>query len=212
MREATTAGNGSATVAALPVAGVYSVVVTKSGFADQTLQAVTLRAGGTATLRVTLPVAGEKADVTVLGTREGVPIGAVQDMAALTNSFSAEFGWTAGPAVNVVTKTGSNMVRGEGLYLGRPAGTEAKTFSTTGLCPPSIKSCTVPTTLTSIAAADTPDVLHQISGTIGGPIAKDKTFFLASSICSTTSIPSDVRRRSMATPGPRIRRSGSWWP
>jgi hypothetical protein len=263
VREATTAGNGSATLAALPVTGAYSVVVTKTGFADQTLQDVTLRTGGTATLKVTLPVAGEKADVTVFGTREGVrangqtglfidskqidetpilgrkvssvpllnsafrsgkgtgdlfvnttyivagaggrrettvaldgasvdepwgrqtsvvtvPIGAVQDMAALTNSFSAEFGWTAGPAVNVVTKAGSNALRGEGLYLWRPGGTQASTFSTTGLCPPSISSCTVPTTLTSITAADTPDVLHQVSGTIGGPIVKDKTFFFAS--------------------------------
>jgi hypothetical protein len=109
-----------------------------------------------------------------------VPIGAVQDMAALTNSFSAEFGWTAGPAVSVVTKAGSNALRGDVLYLGRPAGTEAKTFGTSGLCPPSISSCTVPTTLTSISAADTPDVLNQVSGTVGGPIVKDKTFFFAS--------------------------------
>lgn len=109
-----------------------------------------------------------------------VPIGAVQDMAAFTNSFSAEYGWTAGPAVSVVTKAGSNTLRGEGLYLGRPAGTEAKTFGTSGLCPPSISSCTVPTTLTSITAADTPDVLNQVSGTVGGPIVKDKTFFFAS--------------------------------
>jgi hypothetical protein len=109
-----------------------------------------------------------------------VPMGAVQELAALTNSFSAEFGWTAGPAVSVVTKSGTDALRGEALYLGRPAGLEAKSFSTNGLCPPSISSCIVPTTLTSITAADTPDVLHQISGTIGGPIAKDKTFFFAS--------------------------------
>ncbi|HEX6463241.1 MAG TPA: carboxypeptidase-like regulatory domain-containing protein, partial [Vicinamibacterales bacterium] len=263
LREAKTTGDGSATIAALPVTGGYSVVVSKSGFTDQTLQNVALRAGETAKLKVTLPVAGETANVTVYGTKEGVranpqaglfidnkqieetpilgrkvssvpllnsafrsgkgtgdlfvnttyvvtgaggrrettvaldgasvdepwgrqtsvvsvPMGAIQDLAALTNSFSAEFGWTAGPAVSVVTKTGSNVLRGEGLYLGRPSGTQAKTFSTTGLCPPSIRSCTVPATLTSIAAADTPNTLHQISGTVGGPIVKDRTFFFAS--------------------------------
>ena len=40
----------------------------------------------------------------------------------LTNAFSAEFGWTAGPAMNIVTKSGTNALRGEGLYLGRPGG------------------------------------------------------------------------------------------
>jgi hypothetical protein len=202
-RDATTSGDGSATIPALPVAGVYSLVVSKSGFADQTLQEITLRPGETATLRVKLMVAGETANVTVFGTTSGVrangqtglvidskqidetpilgrkvssvpllnsafrsgkgtgdlfvnttyivtgaggrrettialdgasvdepwgrqtavvnvPIGAVQNMAALTNSFSSEFGWTAGPAVSVVTKTGSNGLHGEGLYLGRP--------------------------------------------------------------------------------------------
>jgi carboxypeptidase family protein/TonB-dependent receptor-like protein len=262
-RDATTGADGSATIPALPVTGGYSVVVSKSGFTDQTLQDVTLRPGETATLRVKLMVAGEKTTVTVFGTTSGVrangqtgmvidskqiddtpilgrkvssvpllnsafrsgkgtgdlfvnttyivtgaggrrettialdgasvdepwgrqtavvnvPIGAVQNMAALTNSFSAEFGWTAGPAVSVVTKTGSNELHGEALYLGRPAGTQTRTFSTSGLCPASISSCTVPTTLASISAADTPDVLHQISGTAGGPIVKDKTFFFGS--------------------------------
>src|SRR6516225_10790986 len=47
-REAATANDGSATVAGLPVTGAYSVVVSKSGFGDQTLQNVTLRAGETA--------------------------------------------------------------------------------------------------------------------------------------------------------------------
>src|SRR5436190_879019 len=49
-----------------------------------------------------------------------VPIGAVQEATVLTNAFSAEFGWTAGPAFNIVTKSGTNALRGEVLYLGRP--------------------------------------------------------------------------------------------
>ena len=61
-----------------------------------------------------------------------VPIGAVQEVSVLANAFSAEFGWTSGPALNMVTKTGTNAVRGEALYLGRPGGAQATTFSTTG--------------------------------------------------------------------------------
>ena len=51
-----------------------------------------------------------------------VPIGAIQEMSLLTNSFSAEFGWTSGPALNIVTKSGTNALHGEGLYLARPGG------------------------------------------------------------------------------------------
>jgi hypothetical protein len=41
-----------------------------------------------------------------------IPVGAVQEMNVLSNAFSAEFGWTASPAVNVVTKSGTNAIRG----------------------------------------------------------------------------------------------------
>jgi hypothetical protein len=108
-----------------------------------------------------------------------VPVGAVQEVAVLTNAFSAEFGWTAGPALNIVTKSGTNSVRGEGLYLARPGGLQAKTFSTRGYCPASAPGCTTPGTLVAINPADLPDELNQISGSIGGPIVKDKTFFFA---------------------------------
>jgi hypothetical protein len=108
-----------------------------------------------------------------------VPIGAVQEVSVLTNAFSAEFGWTAGPALNIVTKSGTNELRGEGLYMARPGGLQAKTFSTDGYCAPSIATCTTPSTLKAINPADVPDELDQVSGSIGGPIVKDKTFFFA---------------------------------
>lgn len=106
-----------------------------------------------------------------------IPIGAIQEMSVLTNAFSSEFGWTSGPALNIVTKSGTNDIHGEGLLLVRPGGWQAKTFSTKGFCPPSISSCVTPTTLTAINPVDVPDALQQVSATIGGPIKKDKTFF-----------------------------------
>jgi outer membrane receptor protein involved in Fe transport len=108
-----------------------------------------------------------------------VPIGAVQEISVLSNAFSAEFGWTAGPALNIVTKSGTNDLHGEGLYMARPGSTQAKTFSTDGFCAPSVPSCVTPRTLQAINPADVPDELDQISGSIGGPIVKDKTFFFA---------------------------------
>ena len=108
-----------------------------------------------------------------------VPVGAVQEIAVLSNAFSAEFGWTAGPALNIVTKSGTNALHGQALYMGRPGNTQAKTFATEGFCAPSVSTCVTPATLTDINPADVPDELDQFSGTVGGPIAKDKTFFFA---------------------------------
>jgi Carboxypeptidase regulatory-like domain/TonB dependent receptor-like, beta-barrel len=106
-----------------------------------------------------------------------VPVGAVQEIAVLSNAFSAEFGWTAGPAMNIVTKSGTNNLHGEALYMARPGSWQAKAFSTDGFCAPEVASCTTPTTLTAINPADVPDELDQFSGSIGGPIVSDKTFF-----------------------------------
>jgi hypothetical protein len=108
-----------------------------------------------------------------------MPVGAVQEMTALSNAFSSEFGWTTGPALNIVSKSGTNSLHGEALYLGRPGDMQASSFSTKNFCAPSVASCQTPSTLTSISPVDIPDSLNQFSGSIGGPIIKDKTFFFA---------------------------------
>ena len=109
-----------------------------------------------------------------------VPLGAIQEMTVLSNAFSSEFGWTSGPALNIVTKSGTNSFHGEGLFMSRPGGSmQAKTFSTAGFCAPSVSTCVTPATLTAINPVDIPDKLNQVSGAIGGPIVKDKTFFFA---------------------------------
>src|ERR1700741_3182381 len=61
-----------------------------------------------------------------------IPIGAIQEIAVISNAFSAEYGWTAGPALNIVTKSGTNGIHGEALVLVRPGDWEADTFSTKG--------------------------------------------------------------------------------
>jgi len=261
-REAVSGSDGSATIAALPLTGTYSVRVSKEGFGDEERKNIALRSGETATLKVHLLVGSETAGVTVYGTTEGVradpqigrrldshqidetpilgrkltslplinsafrqgkgtgdlfvnatyfitgagsrrtttytldganndegwgrqtmiatvPIGAVEEVTVLSNAFSSEYGWTAGPAMNVVTKSGTNELHGEGLYLIRPSTGQAKTFSIDDFCPSSVPSCTTPGTLAAINPVDIPDELNQISGSIGGPIVRDKTFFFA---------------------------------
>lgn len=262
VREVASGSDGSATIPALSLTGTYTVGVSKQGFGNEERLGLTLRSGETATLKVTLLVGSEKAEVTVYGTTEGVranpqiglpldnrqidetpilgrkattlpllnsafrqgkgtgdlfvnatyfitgvgsrrattftldganndegwgrqtaiatvPLGAIQEITILSNAFSSEFGWTSGPALNIVTKSGTNEFHGEVLGLFRPGDWQAKTFSTKNFCPPSVPSCVTPTTLQAINPVDIPDALQQVSGSIGGPIVKDKTFFFA---------------------------------
>lgn len=108
-----------------------------------------------------------------------LPMSAVQEVDVMTNAFSSEFGWTSGPAINIITKSGGNLFHGEGVFLYRPGGAwQAKSFATKGFCPDSVSaSCLAPASLTSILPVDVPDKLGQVSGAFGGPIIKDKTFF-----------------------------------
>ena len=111
-----------------------------------------------------------------------VPMGAVQEFNVLVNAFSSEFGWTYGPALNVITKSGTNEFHGEGLYMLRPGGSwQAKSFSTKNFCPSSVSTCVPPANLTAINPVDIPDKLNQFSGALGGPVYKDKTFFFVAS-------------------------------
>src|SRR5262249_29798814 len=97
-----------------------------------------------------------------------VPLGAVQEMTVLSKAFSSEFGWTSGPAINIVTKSGTNGYHGEAMYMARPGGSfQANSFSTKNFCAPSIATCVTPSTLTAINAVDIPDKLHQFSGSFG---------------------------------------------
>lgn len=261
-RDAASNTDGHATIGALPLTGSYTISVTKSGFTADDVTNLSLRAGETATVKVTLVASGGKTEVVVYGTTQGVradaqigrrldsatidetpipgrkvttlplfnsafrqgkgtgdlfvnatyfitgggsrrtttfmldganndegwgrqtmlatvPVGAIQEFSVLSNAFSAEFGWTAGPALNIVTKSGTNNVHGEGLYLARPGGTETKTFNTRGFCAPEVPTCVTPPTLVAINPADTPDQLNQYSVSIGAPIVKDKTFIFA---------------------------------
>ena len=106
-----------------------------------------------------------------------IPVGAIQEFTALSNAFSSEFGWTSGPALNIVTKSGTNAWHGEAVYLNRPGAMQAKSFSTKNFCPPSVATCVTPSTLQGINPVNIPDFLSQASGSLGGAIQKDRTFF-----------------------------------
>jgi len=77
------------------------------------------------------------------------------------NSFAAEFGFTAGTALNVVTRSGSNSFHGSAYLYFLDQRTEARNYFDT-----SVKK---------------PFEQHLFPGaTLGGPIAKNKLFFFTS--------------------------------
>lgn len=91
-----------------------------------------------------------------------VPLSAIQEFTVLSNAFSAEYGRTTGAAVNIVTKSGTNRTAGDFVGLFRPAAAES--------------ALSIPNVLTP----KTRDVLGQASGSAGGPIAQNRTFYFVS--------------------------------
>lgn len=239
-REARTDDEGYYTLASLPLTGQYKLTFSGGGFASSETGGITLRAGETATVNVTLTPQIQEANVDIYGTVEGVrsdspqlgtrldtvkientptfgrkvtslvftnsavrpargtgdlfinqflfivngsgrrqttfeidgstgddawgrqtiftaiPIAALQEFTVLTNAASAEFGRTTGNAVNLVTKSGTNDVHGEILFLKRPDSFQARQ----------------PASLFA-----TPDRLTQVSTVVSGPIRRDRTHF-----------------------------------
>src|SRR5258705_4984126 len=72
VREALSDSDGSVTLSALSLTGTYKVTVSKDGFGNEERKDITLRSGESATLKVTLLVGSERAEVTIYGTADGV--------------------------------------------------------------------------------------------------------------------------------------------
>jgi len=87
-----------------------------------------------------------------------LPIDAVSEMRVLSN-FEAEYGRNGGAVVNIVTKSGSNQFHGTGFEYFRNNALDARNFFDVAPAPKA------------------PFHNNQFGGSLGGPIAKDKTFF-----------------------------------
>ena len=81
----------------------------------------------------------------------------VQEFKIQTNAFTAQYGWSSGNVINVVTKSGSNQLHGDAFEFYRNSNADARYFFNNGKQPSFTR--------------------NQFGGTVGGPIRKDKTFF-----------------------------------
>jgi hypothetical protein len=93
------------------------------------------------------------------GSAAGTTLGTetVREFRVESNAYSAEFGRNSGGQINVLTKSGANSVDGSAYEYHRNAAFDARNYFDTG---------------------EQPDFhRNQFGATIGGPIARDRTFF-----------------------------------
>src|SRR5438105_5802902 len=84
-----------------------------------------------------------------------VPEDAIEEFQVITNQFSAEYGHSSGPFINVVTKSGTNTLHGSGFLLYRQKDLQANGFF----------------------EKTKPDFnREQFGGALGGALIRDKTF------------------------------------
>jgi len=88
-----------------------------------------------------------------------LPVDAIQEMAILNNT-EAEYGRNSGSIVNIVTKSGTNGVHGSVFEYFRNNALDARNY------------------FNATPAPQNAFHNNQFGGSLGGPIVKDKTFFL----------------------------------
>jgi len=109
-------------------------------------------------------------------TTLGASVDEVQEFQVLTNNYNAEYGQAGGLILNVVTKSGSNSLHGEGhiYFRGRNLGASQYFYNL-------VEQTTPPVAHPSPVYGDkAPFHRQEGGGTLGGPIIKDRTFWFVS--------------------------------
>jgi hypothetical protein len=93
------------------------------------------------------------------GSAAGTALGSdtIREFRVESNAYSAEFGRNSGGQINVLTKSGANTIDGSLFEFHRNDGLDARNYFDTGTKPNFHR--------------------NQFGATIGGPIARDRTFF-----------------------------------
>lgn len=87
-------------------------------------------------------------------------IDAIAEVKVQTSMYTAEVGRTAGGVVNIITKSGTNALHGSAYEFGRNDRFDARNFFASSGPKPTLKQ-------------------NQYGGSLGGPLARNKTFFFA---------------------------------
>ncbi|MBM3724527.1 MAG: TonB-dependent receptor [Acidobacteria bacterium] len=149
-------GRGALALTLLTAGVVSNAGPTNSGFGDRGIQISSISINGSPNSMNAQMLDGSNNVLSYVG-EVGVPpaVDAVEEFKVQSGTMSAEFGFTAGGTINLVTKSGTNQIHGSLYEFLRNNKFDARnTFS----------------------AVNLPFRYNQFGGTIGGPIRKDRTF------------------------------------
>jgi TonB dependent receptor/Carboxypeptidase regulatory-like domain len=106
----------------------------------------------------------DNTDLFLGGPKVPVTIGSTENLKILVNAYSAEYGRTGNGVFSVTTRSGSNRHKGEAFYVVRPG---AVLDSPNFFAPRSDDG----------AVVDDNFRRHQLGGSIGGPLARNRVFY-----------------------------------
>jgi hypothetical protein len=141
---------------------VAGAVFTPNGSVDQGSTktfpgSVPVSVNGGRSNNVAFNVDGVHSEDIMTNTNQPLPMpDALQEFSFQTSNFSAEYGQNSSGVVNVVTKSGTNMLHGDAFAFDRNAVFNARNF---------------------FSARRDQLKRNQFGGTIGGPIIRDRLFF-----------------------------------
>ena len=104
-----------------------------------------------------------------------IPQESIREFNVVAAGYSAEFGRSTGGIINVVTKSGSNDVRGSAFYQIRPQELARGNAYADALYEQRLSQIVIDGQQ-GVDATLAP-TLHQFGGSIGGPIVKDRLFY-----------------------------------
>lgn len=105
---------------------------------------------------------GDNNDDTVGGLLQLFPLEAIQEFNVLTQRYDAEYGRSGAAVLNVVTKSGTNQMRGSWFTLVRNDSLNARTFTER---------------ISNLPKQEYRR--YQFGGSVGGPLVRDKAHFFA---------------------------------
>ncbi len=108
------------------------------------------------------------------GSRQDAVFEYLQEVQVKTGGINAEYGGALGGVVSAVTKSGGNQYRGEAHYYFTGASTSAGPVQRLVLDPLDDR------TVRYVQDVEQPNDRHEIGGSLGGPIVRDKLFFFGS--------------------------------
>jgi len=132
---------------------------------------------------------GYAGTATVSAAETTLGVDTIMEFRVVTSAYSADYGRAMGGVISLVTKSGTNHVRGSLFEFFRNSAVDARNFFDRGADPP-------------------PFTRHQFGTSFGGPLQKDRLFFFGGverlqedlGITTTSFVPTDAARSGALFP------------